>query len=348
MGTQQSPAAGINQIVQTIVALKDLQLRSAAQDLARQQFGLQQQEFGLRADQMDVASREAAQSGFQNLQGLIRNTDQPSALLPFVSEFANRIGVSPQSIATIIQHTPPTTETTRGAAVAKGAEQLGGTADVAAANQALVGVLPGQLAQDALSAKLFTGAGGYLSALSQPEQQQFFSGVATRVATGLTPGQAAIDQAISNLPRPQLHQIALVGHGLAPSASDQEQARLGWAAHQIQQSQLASTSAIESLRTQAMISEAQARLGTERSSHVADLLKERDKIYQQLTTGGITLTPEGRAVGAASFNHYNELLRQTAPEMFGPKGTSPLQDVKPEGNLGITSGFVDFLGKIMR
>lgn len=349
MGTYAgaSPASGINSIVQTIVALKDLQLRSQAQDLARQQFGLQQQEYGLRAHEADVGEKVQAQEGFQRLTDLIRNTDDPLALGPFVNEFANRIGVSPESIATIIAHTPPATETTRGRAVAEGAAASGGSLNAPAASQALAGLPPGALSEDALTSKLFGGAGGYYSTLSPQEQQGFSKSIVSRLATGisLSPGQAALDEAVTHLTPAQRLLAVQIGHGLAPSASEQDQIKLGWAAHFLQQTQISDQAANESLRTQSMIAEAQARVGEGQSTHIADLLRERDKVLTQLITGATTMTPEGRATSAGTLNAYNETLRRLAPSVFGPNGSTPLKDVKPQGDLGIHSNFLDFLSK---
>jgi transcription initiation factor TFIID subunit TAF12 len=75
----------ISEVVRTIVSLRQLQLQEAAQQLARQQ------------------GQVSAQSSFSSM---LPGLDDPNALLPHLSQFAQTTGLPEDVLQTIVQHTP--------------------------------------------------------------------------------------------------------------------------------------------------------------------------------------------------------------------------------------------------
>src|SRR2546423_800653 len=113
----------IQGLIQTIVALRDLQLREAAQQL-------QEQQLGISRGQENIA-------GQNSFQDLLKNMSNPQALSPHLGQFTGTTGLDQPTLAAMIGATPPAEATTRGAAVQRGAQQLGGSQDVVAAMQGL-------------------------------------------------------------------------------------------------------------------------------------------------------------------------------------------------------------------
>jgi hypothetical protein len=140
--------SNIQGLIQTIIGLRDLQLREAAQDLQRRQ-----QQVG----------------AIGQFQSLAQQTSDPSQLSSIIPQFSQTTGVPSDVLSTIAAATPASTASTKSRAVQSGARQLGGSQDVAAATTELTGMTPGSTARDKLYASLFGGTSDYYSNLT-PEQ----------------------------------------------------------------------------------------------------------------------------------------------------------------------------------
>ena len=332
-----SPISGL---IQTIVSLKEIQQRDAAAKLAREQFGLQEQEFGLN-------QAKAQESTIAMLQDLAHNVTDQSQLEPLIGPLAKHTGLTEDAVSKVLHSTPSSVATTTAAAVQSGAKQLAGSADVPAA-QAALNAQPGALALDELHHQIFSGAGGYLDELKtkNPKAYQDFNAqVAMKTGTGMSLGDAMIDSAVQNLSQSERNQLVRIGKGLAPSASETEQLRVAWAGKRLEQRQLDQMAANEDFHNSLALSEARTKLSGEGFKTVNELLKEKRTAVQDFIKGGPTLTEQGIEQQRATINGINAQLRAIAPDIFGPGGTAEAKDLKPGETPGSTSMFLNFWSK---
>jgi hypothetical protein len=325
--------AGIQQTLQTIIALRDLQLREAAQKLSEQQLGV---------------SRSNQQTGsIAAFQNLIQGVQNPQTLSPYVGEFQQSTGLTPDMLNTLIGQTPPAAATTRGAALASGARQLGGSQDVAAATTELTGMTPGAAARDRTSQAIYEHIPEYFQNLPPEEQQRVGADIIQQIASGQDVGSAAMSRItkdfIERAPKEVRDQIVEIGRGLAPGASEEAQLQLGYARYRLDERQTEMSLGFEDLRTRAALQEASSRLSKSAFDAATSLIEKRADFMANAARTSATLTKEGRQSYAEQLNAFNEQLRQVAPEIYGAKGTHPLTDVKPGASVGAT-GLFPFLG----
>jgi hypothetical protein len=320
----------IQGMVQTIVSLRQLQLSQAAQELARRQ----QQAQGI--------------SAFQNVA---QNTADPSSLASLLPQFSQTYGVGQDVLGGILSGTPPAGATTRSAALASGAKQLGGSQDVAAATTELTGMTPGSAARDQLLAHIFGGTGDYYSGLPAESQKTVQSEVLQQIASGQDIGSAAMSSATSDFmgraPQQVRDRIIEIGRGLAPSASESAQQQLGWANYRLNQRTNEMQLALEDLRTRASLENARQQLDKGAFQEVNNLIDKRSELLQKMSSTSATLTDYGVQSFVDQFNAYNEQLRAAAPQIYGPKGTHALQDLPSGKSVGVR-GFAEFLGPYLQ
>lgn len=320
----------IQGMVQTIVSLRQLQLQQAAQELARHQ-------------------QQA--SGITSFQNIAQNTADPSSLSALLPQFSQTYGVGQDVLGGILAGTPPAGATTRSAALASGAKQLGGSQDVAAATTELTGMTPGQAARDKLMGSIFGGTGDYYSSLPAESQKGFQEGVLQQLTTGQDVGSAAMSSATADFmqraPKPIRDQIVEIGHGLAPSAPEAVQQQLGWANYRLQQRTSEMQLAQEELRIRGSLAQAQASLDKGAFQEVNNLIDKRSELLQKMSSTSATMTDYGVQAYVDQFNAYNQQLRAAAPEIYGPQGSHPLQDL-PKGATAGATGFVPFLGAYLQ
>jgi hypothetical protein len=315
----------ISEVVRTIVSLRQLQLQEAAQQLARHQ------------------GEVSAQSSFSSM---LPGLDDPNALLPHLSQFAQTTGLPEDVLQTIVQHTPASSSTTKSRAVQTGAAELGGGADQTSALVDLTGLTPGVYATDQLRRQLSQGASEYYGSLRPAERDAFHAGVLQNIATGQDVGTAATSTAVAdfmNRASPEVKdQIIKIGKGLAPSASEDAQLQLGFANYRNNMRATEANIANESLRTQAALAEARAKLSGKAFDDANTLLEKRDALLQNMVKTSATLTPAGVQTLSETINAYNEQLRRIAPDIYGPSGTVPLSDF-PKNTLPGMTGVGEFL-----
>lgn len=320
----------IQGLVQTIVSLRQLQLTQAAQELAR---------------------RQQQASGITSFQNLAQNTANPSSLASLLPQFSQTYGVGQDVLGGILSGTPPTQATTRGAAVASGARQLGGSQDVAAATTELTGQTPGSAARDRLMASIFGGTGDYYSSLPPESQRGFQEGVLQQVATGQDIGSAAMSSATADFmkraPQATKDRIIEIGRGLAPSAPEAVQQQLGWANYRLNMRTSEMQLAQEELRIRGSLAQAQAQLDKGAFQEVNNLIDKRSELLQKMASSSATMTDYGVQAYVDQFNAYNEQLRAAAPQIYGPQGSHPLQDL-PKGATAGATGFAPFLGAYLQ
>lgn len=319
--------SNIQGLLQTIIGLRDLQLREAAQELQRKQ-----QQVG----------------AIGQFQQLAQNTSDPSQLSSIIPQFAQTTGLTPDVLNTMLSATPPTTATTRGRAIQQGAKQLGGSQDVAAATTELTGMTPGATARDKLMEHLFGGTSDYYSNLNPQQQQGFHQGILQAVATGQDVGSAAMSMATADFmgraPKETRDEIVRIGKGLAPSASEQSQLQLGYAKYRLDARNIESSLAFEDIRTRTALLSAQAQMDKGAFQETNNILDKKAALVESWTknSGSGTLTPAGMQEFRQTLNSYNAQLRAAAPQVFGPQGTVPLQDF-PTGTAPAASDFGQFL-----
>jgi hypothetical protein len=326
----------IQGFIQTILQMRQLQMQEQAQEIQRQQLGLSRQQFGLQ--------RQNAQAGFmQGFQSMLPSLAQPTSMLPFVGEMAPKAGVSPEALTTMIQQTPASTATTRGRAVQQGATP--GMAQPAAERE-LLGQTGAPLAQDRVLASIFGQVGDYYSNLPPERQQAISAGVLQRLSTGQDVGEAAMSEATADFmgraPQEVRDQIVQIGKGLAPSAPQDAQERLGWANYRLNLRQFETSSLLDDLRTKAAISSRQGEFEAAAYKEINDVLNHRSALLSDMTKNAATMTPEGVRSYAQQLNAYNQQLRTAAPTIYGPQGTHPLQDIGIDKTTSAT-GFAPFL-----
>lgn len=320
----------IQGLVQTIVSLRQLQLQQAAQDLAR---------------------RQQQASGITSFQNVAQNTADPSQLSSLLPQFSQTYGVGQDVLGGILAGTPPSQAATRSRAVESGAKQLGGSQDVAAATAELSGLTPGAAARDRLMASIFGGTGDYYSGLPAESQRGFQEGVLQQVTTGQDIGSAAMSSAAADFmkraPQATKDRIVEIGRGLAPSAPEAVQQQLGWANYRLSQRTNEMQLALEELRVRGSLTQAQSQLDKGAFQEVNDLIDKRSELLQKMSSTSATMTDYGVQAYVDQFNAYNQQLRAAAPEIYGPQGTHPLQDL-PKGATAGARGFPEFLGAYLQ
>jgi hypothetical protein len=339
-----APGGGVSGLINTIVTLKTLQQRDEAARLAREEFGLQQ----------NMSQEEAV----AHLQNILSNTQDPTSLLPHVDEFAKRTGFSVPALETIIKQASPSLATTAGGVVARGVKRAGPQLEDVSAYTNIAHTMPGAVSEDEFNKLLFGEKSTLLQNLGQKDKEDLLREAMSKSLTGMSLGEAAIDAIIPKLPKEQLQQAALIGAKLAPSATELAQIKLGLMENEIRSNTASSEDAYRTMMAKAAMIEANARMKAEdpqRFKLTQDLLKQRDQYLQYLGGGANkTSTPEGRVINAQQVNAYNEMLRQIAPELYGPNGKIPLKDVTIEqdkkGNVKpstttTTSPFLDWMGR---
>lgn len=300
----------IQGLIQTIASLRSLQLQQAAQELAKQQ-----QQVGAMGQ----------------FQGMLQQSD-PSQLASIIPQFSQATGVSPDILNQLAKSTPPSTATTKSRAVASGAQQLQGSQDVPAATMELGGMSPGAASRDKLMASLFGGASDYYSNLTPDQQRGYQQGIVQATATGQDVGSAAMSTAtadfMSRAPKETRDEIIRIGKGLAPSASEQSQLQLGYAKYRLDTRNVESQLAFEDIRTRAALMAAQNQMDKGAFTATNEILNKKAALVEGWTknAGSGTLTPAGMQEFKELLNSYNAQLRAAAPDVFGPKGTVPLQD----------------------
>jgi DNA-binding protein H-NS len=335
--THPGGAGSMQSMISTIVQLRQLQLAEQAQKLQEQQVGIQ------RMNEQSGATRD--------LSSMLPTMSNPQDLSPFADQFAQRTGLTPDVLRTIIGGTPASSSTTKSAAVQSGARQLGGSLDVPAATQELTGQTPGAQAYDALRQELFHGATDYYNKLPDQGKTGFHQGVLQQVATGQDVGSAASSQAFADFmqraPQDVKDQIAAIGKGLAPSADQTAQLQLGWAHERLQQRQTDMSLALEDLKVHAGIAEARSKLDKDAFQTTNQLVEKRSELLGNMAKNSSTMTEEGKRSFATQLNAFNEQIRQAAPTIYGPKGTHPLYDIPVDATVG-AAGFGSFLSQYLQ
>lgn len=326
--------SNIQGIIQTILQMRELQIREAAQRLAEQQIGISTQN-----------AQGGALAGFQSL---IQNSANPAAFAPYAGQMAQRTGLPSDFLSTMISQTPASAAATRGRALQSGAEQLGGSQDVAAATQELTGMTPGQAARDRTASAIFEHVPAYLQGLPPEDQQRLSADIVQQLASGQDVGSAAMSRIsadfISRAPQEVRDQIVKIGRGLAPGASEESQLQLGYARYRLDERQTEMQLGFEDLRTQAALREAASKMDKGAFDATSQLVMKRSEFLTDMARRAATQTLEGRLTDADQLNAFNEQLRQIAPDLYGPKGTHPLLDLPRDKSVSAT-GFLPFLSQ---
>jgi len=298
----------VQELVRTLFLVKNYQQQQAAAELDRQRFGLQQEQFGLQA-----GATHENQVGA--LQGILSQMQHPEELLKHKAELAKNTGFSEDLISTLIQNQAPSTETTRAGAVNRGAKVAGSKFDEAATAMATTGQTPGALQGDALHGLMSDQAQRFLSSQPADKQLAFGARVAEKLGSGMTPGQATLDALVDHLTPEEKMQAVKVGKGLAPSASEEDQVRLGYLNAAIQRRHLEAEDALREADLRIQQNAAKNTLSGKAFETANQLLIKRDELLQALMKQN-TLTPEGKASTAAQINAYNKQLKALAPDTF--------------------------------
>lgn len=319
--------SGAQQLIQTILTIRGLQQQDAAAALAREQFGL--------------AKAATGEQMLGHVGALASSLPNPKVLLPHIESIASRTGLDPETLRTIFSNAAPGEAVTKGAAVARGAAAAGSAIDQPAAYAGLVGAQPGQLEMDDLSKLIFQGAHQYIGALPPEQRKTFNAGVASKVGLGQTLGEALNDEIFSHLPPEQQTDAIRIGKGLAPSAGETIQARLGAGNLALQQNIAASESAYHTMQVTAAMAEANAKLKGKHLDDALTLIKNISDYQQFLTKNSGTFTEEGQVRNNAALNAMYAELQKIDPDVGSL--FEPVDIAKP---LSATSPFGAFMQKL--
>lgn len=319
--------SGAQQLIQTILTIRGLQQQDATLALAREQFGLTKAATG---EQM-----------LGHIGALASSLPDPKVLLPHIDSIAGRTGLDPETLRTIFSSAVPGEAVTKSDVVARGAKAAGPAIEQPAAYAGLVGQQPGQLQMDALSNLIFQGAHQYISGLPPEQRQTFNAGVASKVGMGQTLGEALNDQIFSHLPADQQADAVRIGKGLAPSAGEVIQGRLGAGNLALQQNIAAAEAAYHTMQVTAAMAEAKARLKGADLDKALSLIKNISDYQQFLTKNSGTFTEEGQVHNNAALNAmYKEL------QAVDPNVGSLFEPVDINKPLSATSPFGAFMQKV--
>lgn len=319
-----SPIQGM---IQTILTIKQIQNQDAARALAERQFGLS-----------EASTTEQVTSG---LRALASSLPDPKVLLPHVQQLADRTGLPGDLLTDIFSNAAPSVDTTRSAAVARGARSAGTSLDQPAASVAITGQTPGGLQSDALQEILQRGAQDYYNTLTPERQQGFNAAVLTRVGKGQTMGEALQDELFAALPEDQQQEAIKIGKGLAPSADSVIQGRLGAARLKLEENSQAAESAARQLQLQIAQTEADARLTGTEHDKVINILKAISDQQEFMARNSGTFTPEGQVQQNAALNSFYAELRKIAPSVG-----AIFEDLPLDKTVTATSPFGAFMQKV--
>jgi hypothetical protein len=199
-------------------------------DMLNTMMGLKQ----LQNQNIQIAQQGAAQAtqGIDTFMKLAQHTANPTELTALVERFS-QLGIgSPEQLTSLLQHVTPTQEATRdymtrmGIDIAAGNKPEGTTAatsDLAseAASVGVTGMNAGQRAGSTFLSDVFSRA--------DRTDPRLAAGLASRTATGMTPGDMSLDALFGQLPAPEQSQAAGVKAGTRLSASADASNQLGWA-----------------------------------------------------------------------------------------------------------------------
>lgn len=310
---------GTQDLIRTILQLQQVRASMDAAQLAREQFGLEQQRSRL--------------AGLAGVQGMLPGMSNPSAFVQQnVGELSDITGASPDALTSIAGQTPPSAATQRAGAAAAGAAGSTNPLDLASAYN--VYGSPASATEDQLLHDIFMGSRSELAKKTPDEKAQFFQQALSRTGQGMSLGAAALDQAVADLPPELRSQAAKIGKGLAPSASEDIQTRLGYAQLRNQSHYQQTSLALDELRIRAELDSHRQQFSAQAFKEVDDLVQARAKFLVDAARTGQTLTPDGLETYRNQVNAYNARLRELAPGVFGKGAPGELPDI-PKGS-GLT------------
>lgn len=185
-----------------------------------------------QTEQIRQQGRAQAVNGMNTFMTLARQTADPTQLTQLVNRFS-QLGVgTTDELLSILNHVTPTEDAIKSYYAQQGGMAAAGNptnsdteASKTAGAEALSSTVGGQnVGQQAAS--------GFLASVFKninPNNPDLATGLASRTATGMTPGDLAIDLATANLPGPELTQAAGVKSGTKMSAAQDAGNQLGWA-----------------------------------------------------------------------------------------------------------------------
>jgi len=300
-----APVSGTRSLISTILTLKQLQQEDAKQQLLR--------------DQLGVTRAATNEQMLGHLGALASSLPDAKVMLPHIESLAKSTGLDPEVLTTIFSNAVPGSDVTKSSVIAKGVKEAGDTINQPAAFSNLVGQQPSELGATGelndLHKFLFQGAHQYLSSLPPEGKQAFGASVAQKVANGQTVGEALQDQLFAALPQEEQIAAIKIGKGLAPSASEIIQGRLGAARLKIDENIASANAAYQQAQIEAAMAEAQSKLKGTDLSKATELLKSIQVQQQFLTKQASTLTEEGKIQNIATLNSFYKQLRQIDPAL---------------------------------
>lgn len=322
---------GIQNLIQTIVQLGQLRATMDAQELAKQRFALEQ--------------RNTNAGILGSVLGELPGMQDPNAFVTGnSSELSNLTGASPELLASAARNIPSSAATQRAGAAARGAAGSGNELDIAAAH----GVFgsPASVAEDALMHDIMTGSRGELGRMSPEDRASFMQESLSKVGTGMPLGQATLDALVARQPKDVQQHILEIGKGLAPSASEDAQMRLGYANLRASSIQHEMMAGLEELRLRGELEAHKGQMDAQAFKEADDLVQQRSKFLVDAVRTGQTLTPQGLESYRNQVNAYNAQLRRLVPGVYGPGAPGELKDIPPGKNLSATSPFGAFMGAL--
>lgn len=319
--------SGAQGLIQTILTIRGLQQQDAAAALAREQFGL--------------AKAATGEQMLGHIGTLASSLPDPTVLLPHVQSIADRTGLDPATLTTIFSNAAPSEGVTKGAVVAKGVKAAGDAINQPAAYSNLVGAQPGGLEQDAFHGLLARQATEWITSQPPEKQQMFKAGIASQLALGKSLGEATIDQTLAMMSPEEQKHIVEIGKGLAPTAGDVIQGRLGAGKLALDQNVAAANAAYQTMQATAAMAEANARLTGKTRDEAQALIKQISDYQQFLTKNSGTFTEEGQVRNNAALNTMYMELKKIDPQIG-----SLFEPVPIDKPLSATSPFGAFMQKM--
>lgn len=337
-----APESPTGRLVATIFQLRQLQNQDAATKLAQQHYELAKQ-------QLATNTQATHENQVTELSKLLTTMQDPTQLLPHIPELSQNTGFSQPFLQTLINQTQPSVETTKAGAVSKGAARGGEPLQDAAASANLTGgALPGAVGEDALKKHFLPSVQKLYDGLDPKAKSMFDKGVLQKVGTGEDLKSATLGAAIDQLSPEDKAKYAKIGAGLIPNASEDAQIRLGWAQLNELTSRDAANSGNDAARISAMLAEAKMKLKGEQLDKVNAVLKDMAAHLQYQGNASSTFTPFGKRLNNLTQESYQEMLRQLAPNLFGPQGTIPLPTIPQDQDMTATGVFNGILQNLKK
>jgi hypothetical protein len=301
----QSP---IWNMISSILAIREQNLRESqfqeSTNESNQRMGLQARGLDLEQQMQGINRAQEQSTELNNTINAIRSGADPKEYLANVSELSKRTGMSSDFLTNVLPSIVPSLEAQTSRMAKQGSENLSPYQKVTGAMRSLFGMTPYQMSQDQFMNDLLTGTGNQSEDPGFQKLHKFFR---DKLATGMTPGEAALDAATAGLGESELTQGAGVRIGTRMGATADDQSRLGWASLRSDYKKWVSAQATSELETRLRMAATSGQHKDQSIAEAQDAVKNMSHFQDMLNTKGSTLDSNTRTLIAKLYD--SELAR---------------------------------------